>query len=129
MIVKYCPSLAQGRVLNNKGTGHRMPGRLGSESSVSSELPQLAHNGAGLLTSLGGGRNRGAENELGLSLANMMLPPFLSDLTEKHDCGLAAPVATLSCCTYRAGYGTGGWGLIATLTTLLPACPRLSLLP
>lgn len=69
MIVKYCPSLGQGRVLNNKGrrlcphgTGHRMPSRLRSESSLPSSLPQLAHPRAGLLHFQGEGRNRNKQN-------------------------------------------------------------------
>lgn len=54
-----------------------MPNSLRSESSLPSELPQLAHTGAGLL-SFPRRRKEQRGRERDLSLVNMMLFPFLS---------------------------------------------------
>lgn len=139
MIVKYCPSLGQGRVLNNKGrrlcphsTGHRMPSRLRSESSLPSSLPQLAHIRAGLLHFQGEGRNRSKQNGPspdgygGVTLA--MLPHITTPFPahKKHWLRSGCPCWCLLLLHLQGWVQhIGRWVLTATLPTLLPACPQV----
>lgn len=81
-----------------------MPGRLGSESSVPSELPQLAHTGAGLL-SFPGRRKEQRGRERGLSLANTMSSPFLS-LTQLRNRAVIWLLLLPPCLAAPTGLGT-----------------------